>query len=79
MRRGEILGIRLVFINNLPEDAMGLVVLEDSEEYRFVETGPDGEVEHYAPSLVAGERHHMITVRILLEIKSLLQSKWRVK
>ena len=43
---------------------MALIVLEESEDYLFVETNEDGEVEHYRPTLVGGERHHMIAVRI---------------
>lgn len=62
IRRGEILGIRLLFINNLQEETMGLIVLEPSDEYCFVETGADGEVEHYKPTLVCGGRHHMVMV-----------------
>lgn len=41
---------------------MGLIVLQASDDYCFVETGADGEVEHYHPSLVCAERHHMVTV-----------------
>lgn len=41
---------------------MCLIILEASEEYMFVETGPEGEVEHYRPSLVDGEKHHMVAV-----------------
>ncbi len=44
---------------------MGVVVLEPSDDYRFVETGPDGEVEHLKPSLVAGEKHHVVSVSIM--------------
>ena len=62
MRRGETPGIRLMAINNLKEEAVALIVLEASDDYLFVETGKDGEVEHYRPSLVAGERQHMIAV-----------------
>jgi hypothetical protein len=50
-------------INNLKEEVMTLIVLEASDDYLFVETGDDGEVEHYRPKLVGGERHHMIAVR----------------
>lgn len=42
--------------------AMALLVLEASDDYAFVETGPDGQVEHYDPDVVKGERHHMIEV-----------------
>jgi hypothetical protein len=51
-------------VNNLKEEVMTLIVLEASDDYLFVETGDDGEVEHYRPKLVGGERHHMIAVRI---------------
>jgi len=44
---------------------VGVVVLEPSDDYRFVETGPDGEVEHLKPSLVAGEKHHVVSVSIM--------------
>ncbi len=43
---------------------MAIVVLEASDEYLFVETGPDGEVEHLKPNLVAGEKQHMIVVKL---------------
>ena len=49
-------------INNLDREMMVLVVLEASDDYLFVETGPDGEVEHYRPSLVSGEKQHMVAV-----------------
>ena len=62
IRRGEIVGIRMMGINNLNTEMMVLIILEASDDYRFVETGPDGEVEHYNPSLVAGEKHHMVAV-----------------
>ena len=41
---------------------MSLIVLEASDDYFFVETSKDGEVEHYRPSLVGGERQHMVIV-----------------
>uniref|UniRef100_A0A0P5Q059 Macroglobulin complement-related protein n=1 Tax=Daphnia magna TaxID=35525 RepID=A0A0P5Q059_9CRUS len=63
IRRGETLGIRLLFINNLPTDTMGLIILEASDDYCFVETEAHGEVGHYRPSLVCAERHHMVTVK----------------
>jgi CD109 antigen len=63
VHRGETLGVRLMAINNLKEEVMTLIVLEASDDYLFVETGDDGEVEHYRPKLVGGERHHMIAVR----------------
>lgn len=50
-------------INMLQEEMTALIVLEASDEYKFVETGPFGEVEHYRPQLDGGERHHMIAVR----------------
>ena len=62
LRRGENVGIRLIGINFLKEEVMSLIVLEASDDYLFVETGKDGEVEHYRPSLVGGERHHMVVV-----------------
>ena len=62
IRRGETLGIRLLAINNFKSEQMALIVLEASDDYKFVETGADGEVEHFRPSLVGGERHHMINV-----------------
>ena len=46
VRRGETLGIRLMAINNLKEEAIALIVLEASDDYLFVETDDDGEVEH---------------------------------
>ena len=49
-------------INNFKSEQMALIVLEASDDYKFVETGADGEVEHFRPSLVGGERHHMINV-----------------
>ena len=62
MRRGETVGIRLIAINNLDHEVMALVVLEASDDYLFVETDPEGEVEHFNPSLVRGEHHHMVVV-----------------
>lgn len=41
---------------------MGLIALQASDDYCFVETSEDGEVEHYRPSLVCAERHHMVMV-----------------
>uniref|UniRef100_A0A0P5S381 Macroglobulin complement-related protein n=1 Tax=Daphnia magna TaxID=35525 RepID=A0A0P5S381_9CRUS len=70
IRRGETLGVRLMAINNLNEEVMALIVLEASDEYKFVQTDEDGEVEHYRPQLVGGERHHMVAVRA--------QSMWEV-
>ena len=49
-------------INNLDQEVTALIVLEASDDYFFVETGPDGEVEHFRPSLVKGEKHHTVTV-----------------
>ena len=63
VRRGETVGIRLLVINNLKHQSVEcLIILEASDDYRFVETGADGEVEHFKPSLVAGDRHHLISV-----------------
>lgn len=45
---------------------MALVILEGSDDYLFVETGPNGEVAHYAPSLVAGDKQHTVYVISLL-------------
>nr|CAH0103527.1 unnamed protein product [Daphnia galeata] len=61
IRRGETLGVRLMAVNNLKEEVMALIVLEASDDYLFVETDDDGEVEHYRPNLV-GERQHMVAV-----------------
>ena len=63
IRRGETLGVRLMAVNNLKEEVMALIVLEASDDYLFVETDDDGEVEHYRPNLVGGERQHMVAVR----------------
>ncbi len=63
IRRGETLGVRLMAVNNLKEEVMALIVLEASDDYLFVETDDDGEVEHYRPTLVGGERQHMVAVR----------------
>lgn len=52
----------MLAINNLDKEVMSLIVLEASDDYLFVETGPDGEVEHFRPSLVRGEKHHMVAV-----------------
>jgi CD109 antigen len=46
IRRGETLGVRLMAVNNLKEEVMALIVLEASDDYLFVETDDDGEVEH---------------------------------
>ena len=56
---------------------MGLIILEASDDYCFVETGDDGEVEHYRPSLICAEKQHMVTVTIWTDldwIRSLLVS-----
>ena len=66
VRRGETVGIRLLAINNLKNHVECLIILEASDDYRFVETGPDGEVEHFKPNLVAGERHHLISVYLIV-------------
>lgn len=50
-------------VNNLKDEVMALIVLEASDDYLFVETGDDGEVEHYRPTLVGGEHQHMVAVR----------------
>lgn len=68
IRRGETLGIRLMAINNLKEEVMALIVLEASDDYKFVETEEDGEVEHYRPQLVGGEQHHMVAVRMQIHL-----------
>ena len=44
---------------------MGLIILEASEDYCFVETEEHGEVGHYRPSLVCAEKQHMVTVNNL--------------
>lgn len=51
---------------------MALIVLEASDDYKFVETGDDGEVEHYNPTLVGGERHHMVAVRESVFLKFII-------
>ena len=57
----------MLIINNQPKEIMAIVVLEASDEYLFVETGPDGEGEHLKPNLVAGEKQHMIVVKLHFE------------
>ena len=52
----------MLAINNLDTPVDSLIILEASDEYLFVETGPEGEVEHFKPSLVRGEKHHLVTV-----------------
>jgi|688.fasta_scaffold1465514_2 CD109 antigen len=42
---------------------MGLIILEASEDFCFVETEAYGEVGHYRPSLVCAENQQMITVK----------------
>ncbi|XP_059351436.1 CD109 antigen-like [Daphnia carinata] len=63
IRRGETPGLRLMAVNLLQEEVTAIIVLEASDDYKFVETGPAGEVEHYHPQLDGGERHHMIAVK----------------
>ncbi len=55
----------MLAINNLNQEVIALIILEGSDDYMFVETGPEGEVEHFKPSLVKGEKHHMVAVRYL--------------
>ena len=49
---------------NLKHEVVALIVLEESNEYLFVETKEDKEIDHHRPKLVGGELHHMIAVRI---------------
>lgn len=48
-----------------------LIILEASPDYCFVETGPEGEVEHYQPDLTCTEKHHVVYVSFPLMRMSL--------
>lgn len=70
-----------MIINNQPKEIMAIVVLEASEDYLFVETGPDGEIEHLNPNLVPGEKQHMVTVKkkckkCILNIYTRIKFEW---
>ncbi len=64
VRRGENLGIRMMGINNMEKEATVLFIIRASDDYKFIEIGPDGEVEHYHPKLVSGDKHHAVAVRL---------------
>ena len=49
-------------INNMEREMMAVLILKASDDYVFVETDAKGDAKSYDPSLVEGERHHMITV-----------------
>jgi len=49
---------------------MGLITLEASDDYCFVETEAHGEVAHYHPRLVCAEKHHMVTVKNFVKIQT---------
>lgn len=51
------------------DEVMALIIVESSDDFCLVETGPDGEVEHYRPKLDCGEHQHMVTVCYLINSK----------
>ncbi|KAK8404354.1 hypothetical protein O3P69_007576 [Scylla paramamosain] len=62
-RRGEQIAIRVHLYNSLAQNMLVMVVLEGSDDHRFVHVEGDASVSHYNPRLSRGDHQHLITVR----------------
>lgn len=63
--RGEQLGIRLVLVNNYHLQALVLVELIGSPNYKFVHVEPGGIVSSYNARLSSGNHQILVYVRNL--------------
>nr|BAR45625.1 macroglobulin complement-related 1 [Scolopendra japonica] len=61
--RGEQVGIRVEVFNLQVFETYVLLVLEDSDDYRFVHVEAEGMVKSYNPRTSSGEHHHLIWVK----------------
>ena len=59
------IAIRVNLYNSLAQNMLVMVVMEGSEDYRFVHVEGDASVSHYNPRLSRGDHQHLITVRIM--------------
>ncbi|XP_045124583.1 C3 and PZP-like alpha-2-macroglobulin domain-containing protein 8 [Portunus trituberculatus] len=62
-RRGEQIAIRVHLFNSQAQDMLVMVVLEGSDDHRFVHVEGDASVSHFNPRLSRGDHQHLITVR----------------
>lgn len=62
-RRGEQIAVRVHLYNSLSQNMLVMVILEGSDDHRFVHVEGDASVSHYRPRLSSGDHQHLITVR----------------
>ncbi|XP_054157976.1 CD109 antigen-like, partial [Oppia nitens] len=60
---GEQLGVRVAAFNYQPFEVRAEIILEDSDDYRFVEVGPMGRVSSYSPKISGGIHQHLIYIK----------------
>ncbi|XP_076069453.1 CD109 antigen-like [Oratosquilla oratoria] len=61
-RRGEQISIRAVLFNTLDQDIQAMVVLPESENYKFVHVEEGGAVSNFYPRTSSGEHHHLVFI-----------------
>ncbi|XP_022256776.1 CD109 antigen-like [Limulus polyphemus] len=60
---GEQIGMRVVVFNYAEFEIKAEVILEGSDDYRFVQVEPLGVVSSYEPRVTAGEHQHLLYIR----------------
>jgi CD109 antigen len=63
VHRGESVGIRCMIMNRSPYDLETVIILQGSEEYKFIHVEEYGNVEAYNPRTSGGDHHHLVFVR----------------
>lgn len=69
---GEQIGLRLVLLNNDKSEALVLVQLIGSDDYKFVHVEMDGIVSSYSARLTSGNHQILVYVRYQIKIIKLL-------
>nr|XP_045599597.1 CD109 antigen-like [Procambarus clarkii] len=61
-RRGEQISIRVLVFNMLHTAIQAVLLLHDSDDYRFIHVEKDGNVQHFHPRLSRGEHQHLLFI-----------------
>ncbi|XP_071531816.1 CD109 antigen-like [Panulirus ornatus] len=61
-RRGEQISVRVLVYNLMATAIQALLLLHDSDDYRFVHVEANGNVQHFNPRLSSGQHHHLLFI-----------------
>ena len=62
-KRGETLTVKCTIFNWTPDNIEVVLILQGSDQFRFVSVEEHGYVVSFAPRLSSGDHHHLVFVR----------------